>query len=40
MDTTAMNKDVSNEVWVDASKSLLKQESLPPESDEVETSIL
>jgi hypothetical protein len=31
-----MNKDVSNEVWVDARKLVLKKESLPPDSDEDE----
>jgi hypothetical protein len=35
MDTTAMNKDFSDEVLVNA-KSLLRKESLPPESDEDE----
>jgi hypothetical protein len=36
MDTTAMNKDFFDEVWVDARKSLLGKESLPSESDEAE----
>jgi hypothetical protein len=36
MGSTAMNNDVSDEVWVDARKSLLKKESLSPEANEDE----